>query len=68
MFKHGYRYDEAEAEVARYKIPLGIAILGSSLPQEVNARVAIRRKRSFACFISLLWTQVKGILQEYNAQ
>ena len=28
MFKHGYRYDEAEAEVAGYKIPLGIAILG----------------------------------------
>ena len=36
--------------------------------QEANARAAIRRKRSFACFISLLWTQVKGILQEYNAQ
>ena len=52
MFKHGYRYDEAEAEVAGYKIPLGIAILGSSLRQEANARVAIRRKRSFACFIS----------------
>ena len=28
MFKHGCRYDEAEAEVAGYKIPLGIAILG----------------------------------------
>ena len=52
MFKHGYRYDEAEAEVAGYKIPLGIAILGSSLPQEANARAVIRRKRSFACFIS----------------
>ena len=55
----------------------GISVIGCSASatacravgrQEANARAAIRRKRSFACFISLLWTQVKGILQEYNAQ
>ena len=31
----------------------GSAYLGSSLPQEANARAAIRRKRGFACFIFL---------------
>ena len=32
----------------------GSAYFGSSLPQEANARAAIRRKRSFVCFILLM--------------
>ena len=51
MFKHGCRYDEAEAEVAGYKIPLGIAILGSSLLQETNVRAVIRTVMMVCLFI-----------------
>ena len=36
------------------RVPLGAAYLGSSLPQEANARAAIRRKRSLVCFILLI--------------
>ena len=37
------------------RVPLGAAYLGSSLRQEANARAAIRRKRSFDCFILLVF-------------
>ena len=44
MFKHGYRYDEAETEVAGYKIPLGIIPIYAS-----------RRRRGLIMWCSISW-------------